>query len=889
MNVARRRGSSPAVLAVSAVGLVLLAPAAASAQPPAPPAASAPRPPRLATFVEATWPAGAREAGRTAVVLLQLTISATGQVTAAEVRTSGGEDFDAAALEAARRFVFEPAVVGGRPVASQIAYRYRFVQRVEAPTTARFEGVVRDRRSNAGLPDVRVDLGEGLVATTDAQGRFAFERVPPGERAVALSREGMTSERVTERFVAGQAVTARYDVSLTPPPPPPTPTPRAAEAPVAEVVIRGSLRRSVVSTEVGADQARRIPGTQGDVLRVIESLPGVGRASAGSGQLVVWGAAPEDTRVLLDGVPIPRLYHEGGLRSVVPGELVQSVELVPGGYGAAYGRGLGGMVIANTRPLDGTGVRGALSADLYDAAASVRADLGRGVRAGVGARRSHLDALLDATGAQVSSVFPIPRYFDAQTRLSWDISRTDRVELSALLSRDAVTRRAPSPDPARDTQEDRALGFERVWARWRRTLERGELTVVSWFGRDARAITNRVGALSTSLESERFTGGVRATWRRRLSAAVTLDAGVDLEAADTSLRRVGSVGLPAREGDRRTFGQPIPDQVNADRWRTTTLAVAPWVEADFTLANGRVHVVPSLRVDPYLQRVSRRTPVEGDLPAVGLQREDFTVEPRISLRWSPVAALTLKAAAGRYAQLPQPEDQSAVFGTPTLGVSRATHALVGASWRVIPSLVVEATVFGTLSEGLAQRSDDPAPLRANALVATGEGRAFGAQVLIRQELARGLMGWVSYAVLRSERRSGPDAAWRLFDQDQTHVLTALVSWEPGRGWELGARVRYATGMPRTPVVGAWFDAPRDQWQPVLGAQNSTRLPDFVQLDVRVAKTFAIGASRLELSLDVQNVTNRENPEEVTWNAAWTRSGYITGLPILPVLGLRWTL
>lgn len=867
------------------VALLALAPEALAQAPQGDPA-PAPRltrPPRLATFVEATWPAGAREAGRTATVVLRLTLSAEGRVTEAEVTESGGADFDAAAVEAARRFVFEPAEVDGRPAPLRIAYRYAFVQRREAPTTARFEGVVRERRRRAPLAGVTVDLGDGLRAVTDAEGRFVFERVPPGERAVSLSREGMTAQRVTERFAAGQAVTARYDVS--------TAAPQAASGDDLELVVTAPpVRRQVVTTEVSADQARRIPGTQGDVLRVVENLAGVGRASAGSGQLVVWGASPEDTRVLIDGVPIPRLYHEGGLRSVVPGEIVQSVELVPGAYGASYGRGLGGMVLAATRPLDGTGVRGAVSADLYDAAASVRADLGRGVRAGVGVRRSHLDALLDATGAQVSSLFPIPRYLDGQARLSWEISRRDRVELSGLLSRDAVTRRAPSPDPQRDAAEERVLDFERVWARWRHvTLDGAEVTVVPWFGRDQRRLENRVGALATRLESERFTGGVRAAWRRRVSSWLTLDAGVDLEAAATSLQRLGSVGLPAREGDRRTFGQPIPDQVNADAWQVQSLAVAPWVEADIALADGRVHLTPGLRVDPYLQRVSRRTPPEGDLPAVGLQRADVTLEPRLAVRWSPSPRFTVKAAAGRYAQLPQPEDLSAVFGTPTLGVSTATHALLGATWRPVPSLTVEATVFGTLSEGLAMRSEDPAPLRANALVATGEGRAYGAQVMIRQELTRGLMGWVSYALVRSERRAGPMAPWRLFDQDQTHVLTALVQWEPGRGWELGARVRYATGMPRTPVVGAWFDAQRDQWQPLLGAQNSVRLPDFVQLDVRVAKTFRLGASRLEVSLEVQNVTNRENPEEITWNAAWTRSGNITGLPILPVLGARWTL
>src|SRR5690606_29879259 len=97
------------------------------------------------------------------------------------------------------------------------------------------------------------------------------------------------------------------------------------------VVVAPPLRREAVTTRVAADEAARVPGSSGDVVRVVESLPGVGRSTAGSGQLVVWGAAPGDTRIYVDGVPIPRLYHEGGLRSVVHPSLVDGLELSPGG------------------------------------------------------------------------------------------------------------------------------------------------------------------------------------------------------------------------------------------------------------------------------------------------------------------------------------------------------------------------------------------------------------------------------------------------------------------------------------------------------------------------------------------------------------------------------
>jgi outer membrane receptor protein involved in Fe transport len=144
-------------------------------------------------------------------------------------------------------------------------------------------------------------------------------------------------------------------------------------------------------------------------------------------------------------------------------------------------------------------------------------------------------------------------------------------------------------------------------------------------------------------------------------------------------------------------------------------------------------------------------------------------------------------------------------------------------------------------------------------------------------------------LMRSERRDGPGAAWRIFDFDQTHVLTALASYEIGWGVDLGVRFRYATGYPRTPIVDAYYDARRNLYEPVLGAKNSIRIPDFAQLDVRVSKSIKLGPSKLELYADVQNVTDRENAEELVYNQTYSQRRNIRGLPILPVLGARWEL
>ena len=68
--------------------------------------------------------------------------------------------------------------------------------------------------------------------------------------------------------------------------------------------------------------------------------------------------------------------------------------------------------------------------------------------------------------------------------------------------------------------------------------------------------------------------------------------------------------------------------------------------------------------------------------------------------------------------------------------------------------------------------------------------------------------------------------------------------------------------------------------------NSIRIPDFFQLDVRLSKRWKLGRTVLETYLDVQNAFNRQNPEEIVYSQNYAQPRYITGLPILPVLGAR---
>jgi hypothetical protein len=664
--------------------------------------------------------------------------------------------------------------------------------------------------------------------------------------------------------------------------------PPAADAtPTYTSTVRAATpKRDPVGTTVRAEEAGRVPGAQGDALKVVEDLPGVGRSPLGAGQLVLWGAAPGDSRVLVDGVEIPALYHLGGWRAALGPALVRSIELVPGAFGPEYGRSLGGLVRVATRDPEVHGVHGAVSVDLLDVGGELSVAAGERFQVAVSGRYGYFDRLIRAVLPGALDLFPIPRYADAQLRARLRLSESETLRATVLYADDRLERVQPAVDPQEVRREQRGRTFYRVALDYTRLLAGGgRVTVTPYGGLDEEARQDLFGPTPTRLDRRAWIYGLRVHYERRLHPRVLLLAGLDWRGERTQLARTGSLTLPAREGDLYVFGQPPGSDVNADAWTTHIVDVAPWLLGELLL--GPLKISPGVRLDAFLIEGSRLVPRVGATTPIGSTRLGWALDPRLALAWRVRPALTLQASAGLYHQPPSPEDLSAVFGNPALGPTRAVHVSAGAAVRVGVGggLLVEGVGFYRHLDQQVVRSAVATPPLAGALSQDGTGRSYGLQILVRAEPWRGLSGWLAYTVGRSERRDHAGEALRLADYDQTHLLTLVASYRR-RGWGAGVRLRHATGLPRTPVVDAFFDVQGDQFQPLFGARNASRLPDFVQLDLRVDRSFTFGRLMLEVYLDVQNVTYRRNAEEIVYGRDYRRAGYITGLPTLAVAGAR---
>ena len=665
------------------------------------------------------------------------------------------------------------------------------------------------------------------------------------------------------------------------PPPPPAP---AEQAPV-EVSVRAAARaRDPGRVTVTAEEARHTAGNRGDALEVVGSLPGVGRPSFDNGRLVVWGASPKDTQILVDGVEVPALYHGSGVRGVVPGDLVQSIDLVPGGFGAEHGRALGGLVRLTTRELPKEGIHGFVAADFLDASALVTAALGDRVRLGAAGRVSYLDRLVSGIITPASAeLYPIPRYRDYQGKASFKLREDEALDVLFLGSGDDESRVSAVPGyPVH--REKSSSSFHRFLVRYTRDLEdQARVEVTPFFGRDDDATDASVGSVPEKLSSSAWKYGVRASYRLPFGEHVVASVGLDALGTTASLARAGSLNLPPREGDPYVFGQPPGADVASDQWSVTELDVDPYVAV--TCRFGPLTVTPGLRLDTLLIDGSRGSPEVGATPAIGYERLHGAFEPRLAASLAAGRSLTFSAATGVYHQAPEPADLSAVFGTPALTVEHGVHFTAGEAARLAEGLTLETTGFYRKVDQLVVRSRLASPTLAQALTQDGEGRAYGVQVLLRRERWHGLSGWLSYTGSRSERRYKQDPTWVPADQDQTHVVALVVSGE-WSGWGAGLRFRYATGAPRTPVTGSFYETTTGQYEPLFGAPNSIRLPDFYQLDLRASKRIVWPKVALEVSLDVLNATYHKNAEELVYSPDYGKRGILEGLPTLAILGAR---
>lgn len=724
---------------------------------------------------------------------------------------------------------------------------------------AKITGRIFDARNNEPVPFANIIIsGTNIGSTSDLDGNFTFTGIEPGFVRLTASAVGY-ERKITDEIQLTTARSAFIDVPMTP-----------AKIQLDEVVISGSAYErdpeSPVSIRtIGVSEIEKNPGANRDISRVVQSLPGVATTPAFRNDVIVRGGGPSENTFYLDDVEIPTLNHfstqgaSGGPVGIVNADFLQSVDLVSGAFPASRGNMLSSVIemkMKNGNP-DKLSLKGTLGAS--DLALTLEGPLGSKSTFIFSARRSYLQLLFSALQLPF-----LPTYNDFQlkNRIIFDDKNT--LTFIGLGAIDQFELNTGLKDPTEDQQyildrvpvnEQYSYTFGAVYKHFAKNG--GHTLVLSRNYLDNRQYKYR--------ENDDSSPDNKIFDYKSTEAENKMRYEYDMGIGRFSMRVGGGLNYAVYTNQtlRQDFVEglgPVTLDYNSE---IDMLSYNLFAQAARTFVNNRLSVSFGLRADANNFSSEMSNLLD-------------QLSPRLALSYLLTEQWAVNFSTGRYFQRPaytslgyRNNQGELVNKSNGLKYIYNDQLVAGLSFRPDDKLEVSLEGFYKYyydypfslrdSVSLASKGADYGTFGDELLISDNEGRAVGAELFLRGELAKGLNVLLSYTYVRSEFQDKElefvPSAW-----DNQHLLNISARRSLGKNWDLGAKWRYVGGAPYTPwdeekssYVLAW-DA---QSGPYLDYDqyNQLRLSGFHQLDIRVDKSYYFKKWSVTFYLDIQNLYN----------------------------------
>ena len=672
--------------------------------------------------------------------------------------------------------------------------------------------------------------GSARPVVTDARGTFCIPDLPPGTHVIDVALDGFKGRRIDVK-VPQPSPTAALEILLTP----------ELRTDVVVTATRTSRRLDdvPVRTEVISKDLMSRSGAR-TLADAVEYTTGVrvenNCQNCNFSQIRLLGLDGPYTQILVDGQPIlSSLAQVYGIEQI-PTRMIERIEVVKGGGSALYGPGsVGGVVNIIPREPPRSGGVAEIRSDTFGPDANLSVN---GALDWVGQDRQTF-----FTGfAQSDHIRP----YDVDSDGFTEVSRRELQAVGFRFNRYQLAGRGKLTADFNYMHEDRRGG-------------------------DQLHLPPNEALIAEAVDSNRvaFSG----TWFHTVTPR--FDYRVTLSSADMSRDSYYGTGRdPNAFGETRSLTTVADSQLNHYAGRHTVSWGAQFSSEqldDSQPAYGRLTDVRYRNAGLYVQDDWSFAP--GWQLLYGLRGDTHSAltgpvfSPRLAVMHSPSPAMDIRLSAARGFRAPQVFDEdlhlSSLAGEvriievdPALRHERSANYMAGIEWKPEAGpgqALLEVNGFYTTLDDLfnVQEADRPStPAIEFRKVNFGSAQVYGIEVNAGWGIGDSfiLQGGIV------EQRAGfgapePDFGSTEFFRTPQRYANATITWRVAGGVDLFTAARY-TGRMKAPHYAGYIPADRLE-----------TTPEFVVLDVAVAKTFAVsGGSRLTVGLTGRNLTDAYQPD-----------------------------
>lgn len=706
-------------------------------------------------------------------------------------------------------------------------------------------------------------------AVTNQFGFYIIPDISPADYFIIARYIGYRTV-VRELRIDGSQSNIRFNIQMEP-----------ENITLKEVVVTGEKKKTpdISTVDISPEVLKKLPSLSGevDLFRALQMLPGVAMVSEISNGLYVRGGSPDQTLTLVDGIILYNPSHLGNFASTFNSDALKDVKLIKGAFPAEYGGRLSSVLDVKLRSGTKESNSGIISLGAVNSHATLEGPIGENATYMISGRKMYYDLLQKRIDKNSS----VPRYnfFDISGKITRNLSDESILFLSGMYSEDNVY----SP-PALNTNYDIGWKNLAIGLNWIQINKNSIFTnsLISYVDYKFKSVINdslTPGSLSNYFSSSDLKD-------------LDIRQNVELHWDENNISKVGF------DLAFHNYHLLYSDVYN------------PLIESD-PFAGFDLN---SLEASLYIQNESHIT--EDLFTNIGLRfyyfdkQKNLSIEPRVSLDYSPFSKFRVKAAfavAHQYLHLIVRNDIALPTdlwypSTENILPGRSTQYVFGFDYSMQEYYFSVESYYKRMKHLFEFRNNPSLNARDKNIdnqFTEGEGEAYGVEFFLNRTLGN-LTGWIGYTLSWTRNQFSELNAGRIFypRYDRRHDVSFVLTYEPNNNWSFGATWVYATGQGFTLPTGQYlFNSS------VLNAnndikynyteRNAYKLPAFHKLDLSASYKFSWSNLQWEAFINVYNVYNRHNAfaQYVTFEKnnegnVIPKLKQISLFPIIPMAGIK---